>query len=50
MPNRRIKRAAVLILACCLMQGGAITSMAATKPIKSVSVRVSSKPEAPCLL
>ncbi|MCD7992593.1 MAG: N-acetylmuramoyl-L-alanine amidase family protein [Clostridia bacterium] len=46
MPGRWIKRAAAIILACCLVQGGAVTSMAATKPIKSVSVRVSSKLEA----
>ena len=46
MPNRWIKRTAAVILACCLAQGGCITSMAATKPIKSVSVRVNSKLEA----
>ncbi len=46
MPDRWIKRAAVIILACCLAQGGTVTSMAATRPIKSVSVRVSSKLEA----
>ena len=46
MPNRWIKGAAAVILACCLAQGGLITAMAATKPIKSVSVRVNSKLEA----
>ena len=46
MPNRWIKRTAAVILACCLAQGSCITSMAATKPIKSVSVRVNSKLEA----
>lgn len=46
MPNRWIKRTAAVILACCLAQGGLITTMAATKPIKSVSVRVNSKLEA----
>ncbi len=46
MPNRWIKGAAAVILACCLAQGGLITAMAATRPIKSVSMRVNSKLEA----
>ena len=50
MPNRWIKGAAAVILASCLAQGGLITAMAATRPIKSVSVRVNSKLEAGSIL